>query len=176
MSTSTDQQSQPPLSLQPHQARIDWATYEKTAPAAVLALRSLGQAVDDSGLDKGLTELIKVRASQINGCAFCLQYHLNLARKLGLPVAKLDLLATWAETGIYSLRERAALAWTEALTNMNQQAISQAACEQLKSAFSDSEIAFLTTSIAAISAWNRIAGSLQFAPPVPAENLSGATK
>lgn len=155
-----------------HQARSDWATFEQTAPEVLLAMRALGKAVDDSGLDKSLTELIKVRASQINGCAFCLQFHLNLARKLGVPAAKLDLVAVWQEADIYSTRERAALAWTESLCNMAGQPVSDTAYAQVKQEFSDSEIAFLTSSIAAINAWNRIAGALQFAPPIPAENLS----
>ncbi len=72
----------------------------------------------DSGLDKALTELIKIRASQINGCAFCVQFHLNLARKAGVPQTKLDLVAVWRDAGVFTAREMAALAWTEALTQV----------------------------------------------------------
>jgi AhpD family alkylhydroperoxidase len=80
---------------------------EKTAPGVIAALSQLGKAIDESGLEKSLTELIKLRASQMNGCAFCLQFHLNLARKIQLPQHKIDLLAAWRDTEIYSARERA---------------------------------------------------------------------
>lgn len=156
----------------PHQPHSDWVSFERTAPAVVSALFALGKAVDESGLDKELTELIKVRASQINGCAFCLQFHLNLARKLGTAPAKLDLLPVWPETKIYSGRERTALAWTEALSRMDSQPVSEAAFTSLKPWFSETEIVFLTSAIGAINAWNRIAGGLNFAPPIPAERLS----
>ncbi|GAA0769935.1 carboxymuconolactone decarboxylase family protein [Ideonella azotifigens] len=151
-----------------HGPRIDWAGFETHAPEVIKALRALGQAVDEGGLDKSLTELLKVRASQLNGCAFCLQFHLNLARKLGVPAPKLDLAATWREAGsVYTARERAALQWTEALTLMADRPIADAAYGELQAQFSEKEIALLTTSIGAINAWNRIAGSLQFTPPIP---------
>jgi AhpD family alkylhydroperoxidase len=149
-------------------ARSDYPDFERAAPAVIAALRQLSKAVDDSGLDKQLTELLKLRASQLNGCAFCLQFHLNLARKLGLAPVKIDLVATWREAGIFSARERAALAWTEALTLMAQQPVADAAYAALQAEFSGPEIAFLTTAVGAINAWNRIAGALQFVPPIPA--------
>lgn len=151
--------------------RSDFPDFERAAPAVVAALRLLGKAVDDSGLDKPLTELLKLRASQLNGCAFCLQFHLNLARKLGLAPAKIDLLATWREAGVFSARERAALAWTEALTLMAQQPVADAAYAALQAKFSGPEIAFLTAAVGAINAWNRIAGALQFSPPIPRDPL-----
>ena len=150
-----------------HAPRISRADYDELAPAAVAALRALGKAVDDSGLEKPLTELIKVRASQINGCAFCIQYHLNVARKLGVAAPKLDLLAAWREAGVYTARERAALSWTEALTRMDRHSVSDATYAQVQERFTRSEIAFLTASVGAINAWNRIAGALHFEPPVP---------
>jgi AhpD family alkylhydroperoxidase len=127
--------------------------------------------VADSGLDKQLTELIKIRVSQINGCAFCLQYHLNLARKLGTPVAKVDLVATWAEASIFSARERAALAWAETLTTMATRPVGDAGFDELLLHFTMQEAAHLTASIGQINAWNRIAGGLRFAPPIPAGHL-----
>lgn len=155
-------------------SRSDFPGFEQVAPAVVAALRLLGKAVDDSGLDKPLTELLKLRASQLNGCAFCLQFHLNLARKLGLAPAKIDLVATWREAGIFSPRERAALAWTEALTLMAQQPLADSAYAALQAEFSGPEIAFLTAAVGAINAWNRIAGALQFPPPIPPDQLSGS--
>ncbi|TFW03195.1 carboxymuconolactone decarboxylase family protein [Oxalobacteraceae bacterium OM1] len=150
-------------------ARIDWADYNKLAPDAVTALRALGKAVDDSGLDKQLTELLKIRASQLNGCAFCLQFHLNVARKEGVLPIKIDLVATWADTDIFSARERAALAWAEALTKMGQQHIAESVYDELCAHFTPTEVAYLTASIASINAWNRIAGALGFTPPIPTE-------
>lgn len=124
-----------------HAPRIGRSRYDQTAPGVVAALRALGKAVDDSGLDKSLTELIELRASQINGCAFCVQYHLNVAR------------------------ERAALAWAEALTLMSGNTVSDAVYAELQEQFSEPEIAFLTAAVGAINVWNRIAGALHFAPP-----------
>jgi AhpD family alkylhydroperoxidase len=152
----------------PADRRSDWTLFERAAPDVIAALRALGKAVNDSGLDKSLTELLKIRASQLNGCAFCLQFHLNMARKLALSAPKIDLVATWRDAGIYSAQERAALAWTEALTLMAQQHVTDAAYADVKAVFSDVEIAYLTASVGAINAWNRIAGALQFAPPIPA--------
>jgi AhpD family alkylhydroperoxidase len=149
-----------------HQPRIDENQYYQTAPEVAAALLALGKAVDDSGLDKTLTELMKLRASQLNGCAYCIQYHLNVARKLGMSSAKLDLVAAWRDAGVFSSREMAALAWTEALTRMAGNAVSDSVYEELEKQFSEPEIAFLTAAIAAINAWNRIAGALGFEPPI----------
>jgi AhpD family alkylhydroperoxidase len=147
---------------------MDQATYEGVAANTVAALAAFGRAVDDSGLDKPLTELLKIRVSQINGCAFCLQYHLNLARKFGVPAVKIDLVATWREAGVHSTRERAALAWAESLTRMATQTVDDAVHAALMEHFSTREVAHLTAAIANINAWNRIAGALQFAPLIPA--------
>ena len=157
-----------------HRPRITWNDFDRSAAAVTAGLRALGQAVDDSGLDKSLTELIKLRASQINGCAYCIQFHLNVARRLGVVPAKLDLVAAWREAGVYAARERAALAWTEALTLMAGRHDCEAVYGELQAQFSQTEIAFLTSAIGAINAWNRIAGALQFAPPVPSVPSSGA--
>lgn len=150
-----------------HHSRSDWTSFEQAAPEVVKALGMLGKAVDNSGLEKKLTELIKLRASQLNGCAFCIQYHLNVARKAGLASAKIDLVAAWRDAGIYSARERAALAWTEALTLMSQRHVPDSLYEDVQATFTHQETVFLTSAIGAINAWNRIAGALQFAPPVP---------
>ena len=157
-----------------HSAPFDYFGYRETAPLVVDALQALGKAVDDSGLEKQLTELLKIRVSQLNGCAFCLQFHLDLARKTGLPAIKADLVATWHDCDIYSDRERAALAWAEALTLMNQKIVTSQQYLQLKQQFSGNEIAFLTAAIANINAWNRIAGGLHFPPMIPASQLPTA--
>ena len=146
--------------------RIDANRHDEIAPAVTAALLALGKAVNDSGLDKTLTELIKLRASQINGCAFCLQLHLNFSRNIGVPSSKLDLIAAWRDAGVFTSREMAALAWTEALTLMAGNNVSDTVYAELQGQFSESEIAFLTAAIANINAWNRIAGALHFTPPV----------
>jgi AhpD family alkylhydroperoxidase len=96
--------------------RMSYEEFSKIAAPVQDALLALGKIADDAGLDKVLTELVKLRASQINGCVFCLQLHLNIARKLGVPIQKLDLVGVRRETDVFSPREMAALEWTEALT------------------------------------------------------------
>src|SRR5215212_10583874 len=95
--------------------RISYDTFQKTAPGAQAGLLAIGKSTDESGLDKTIVELAKLRVSQINNCAFCLQIHLNVSRKLGVPQEKLDLVATWEEAGIFAEKECAALAWAETL-------------------------------------------------------------
>ena len=149
--------------------RISWDTFERSIPAASAALRALGKAVDDSGLDKRLTELVKLRVSQINGCAYCIQYHLNQARRLGVPEPRLDLVAAWRDAGVFTQRECTALAWAEALTGMAGSHVPDSAFDALQPLFHEVEIVALTTAIATINAWNRIAGTLRFTPPIPSQ-------
>ncbi|MFP5392233.1 MAG: carboxymuconolactone decarboxylase family protein [Gammaproteobacteria bacterium] len=146
-------------------ARIDRDEFTAIAPGVVSHLRRVGAAVEESGLDKQLIELVKIRISQINGCAFCVQYHLDIARGLDVPAAKLDQLTVWPDTPIYSARERAALAWGEALTKMAQQHVGDAIYTELGEHFTREEVANLTGAIGAINAWNRIAGGLRYTPP-----------
>lgn len=144
-------------------------TYEEFSRAAAPvrdALIALSRAAVDSGLEKTVIELAKLRASQINGCAFCVQLHLNMARKLGMPAEKLDLAAVWSEAGIFSEREKAALAWTETLTTLTHGKEREAAETALLAHFSPSEAMFLTVAIATINQWNRIAIALKFPPPI----------
>jgi AhpD family alkylhydroperoxidase len=150
-------------------ARMEYAGFTQSAPGATLALTALSKAVSDSGLDKALTELIKIRASQINGCTFCVQYHLNAARKVSVPQTKLDLVAVWRETDLFTAREKAALEWTEALTCVTPAGITDESYQHAKTQFTESELAFLTAAIASINAWNRIAMAYPFTPPIPQE-------
>jgi AhpD family alkylhydroperoxidase len=152
------------------EARIDYQAFNQLAPAATAALSALSKAVADSGLDKQLIELLKIRASQINGCAFCVQYHLNLARKANLSQTKLDLVAVWREAGIFNAKEMAALAWTEELTRITPSGIADDVYESVRKQFSESELAFLSSAVAAINAWNRIAIAFRFTPPIPQDN------
>jgi AhpD family alkylhydroperoxidase len=147
--------------------RIAYDTFQKTAPAARDALLAMGKTADESGIDKEIVELVKLRVSQINNCAFCLQIHLNVSRKLGIAREKLDLVATWHEAGIFSERECAALAWAEALTHLAGRSVSDEAYDAVRRHFSESEVVFLSTAIATINAWNRLGAAFRFAPPIP---------
>jgi AhpD family alkylhydroperoxidase len=149
------------------QPRLSYEAFAKTPAHA--ALIALGDSVDGSGLEKPLTELIKLRASQMNGCAFCIQYHLNVARRLGLAAEKLDLVAAWREAGVFTPREMAALAWTESLTIMGAEAASEADYAALLAQLSESEAVSLTVAVGVINQWNRIAVALRFAPPLLAK-------
>ncbi|MDC8783600.1 carboxymuconolactone decarboxylase family protein [Roseateles koreensis] len=148
--------------------RISYADFAKLAPGVPEGLAAIGKAVGTSGLGKDLLELIKLRASQLNGCAFCLQFHLNLARSLQVPAEKLDLLATWHDAPVYSDRERVALAYAEQLTLSARGDISDALYQQTLAEFGPGDLSFLTASIAHINAWNRIGKALRFAPPIKA--------
>src|SRR6201997_5000542 len=97
-------------------ARSEYEDFKRVAPDAYDLVLALGQFAAKAGLDKQLLELVKLRASQINGCAFCVQYHILQGESLGVPADKLNLVVVWREAPQFSARERAALAWTEALT------------------------------------------------------------
>jgi AhpD family alkylhydroperoxidase len=148
-------------------ARMEFETFAHIAGDAVQALRTLGTTAAASGLEQSLLELIKLRASQLNGCAFCIQFHLNLARKMGVPAEKLDLVAAWEDAGVHSAREMAALAWCEALTRHAARGASDAAYDAVRRVFSESETVFLTVAVGTINQWNGIAGALRFTPPIP---------
>ena len=151
--------------------RIGWHEFQSITVDAYAALTKLSMAIGASGLDLGLVETVKLRASQINGCAFCTQYHLNAARKHGVPAEKLDLLVVWREAGIFSPREQAALAWTEKLTLIAGNHVSDEDYAAVCAEFSTEEVAWLTTAIGLINTWNRIAGPLRFPPPIPRHEI-----
>ena len=146
------------------QPRVSYEDFVKAAPGAYSGLGALSKSVDESGLDKSLTEFVKLRASQINGCAFCVSFHLNMLRKLGAPREKIDLITVWREAGIFSDRESAALAWTEAVTDLSPAGVADEAYKALLVHFSPSEAMFLSVAIATINNWNRLGVALRFAP------------
>ena len=145
-------------------ARLELSQFKEIAPQAYAGLITLGLAAVDAGLDKGLLELVKIRASQINGCAYCLQHHLTLARKLAVPAVKLDLVAAWRDAGVFSARECAALGWTETLTRLAGD-VPDEAFAAAHAEFSLQELAFLTSTVAVINAWNRIGVAFRCTPP-----------
>ena len=138
----------------------------QAAPDAMKAVAALETYVKGSGLEASLIELIKMRASQINGCAYCLDMHARDARAKGESEQRLYLLDAWRESPLYSDRERAALAWTEAVTLVSQTHVPDEVYEAVRSQFSEEELVKLTVAVAAINAWNRIAISFRAVHPV----------
>jgi len=136
------------------------------APAPMKAWLDYSQTTLKNGLEESLMELVKIRASQINGCAFCLDMHTAAARKRGETEQRLYLLDAWRESPLYSERERAALAWTEALTRLPETGAPDEAYRALKEQFSDEEQVALTLVIVAINGWNRIQVGFRSVHPV----------
>lgn len=143
------------------QARLD---YYNASPGVVRALIGLETHLARSGLEKPLRELVKLRASQLNGCAFCIEMHWRDARKEGEDERRLYLLSAWRESPGYSDRERAALAWTEAVTDLANGHVSDEVFTAVRPHFSDKELADLTLAVAAINAWNRMSISFRAVP------------
>jgi len=143
--------------------------YAKAAPDAYKAVAALDRyVVKESGLDPRLIHLIKLRASQINGCAYCVDKHVKESRRDGLSEQWINLVCAWRESPVFDARERAVLAWTEALTNLAQTGAPDADFEALREHFSDEEITKLTVAIGAINVWNRIAVGFRAQHPVDA--------
>jgi AhpD family alkylhydroperoxidase len=141
--------------------------YYKVAPDALKAVRGVENYIQHCGLEKSLIELVKMRASQINGCAYCLYMHSSDARKQGETEQRLYLLDAWEESTLYTPRERAALAWTEAVTRVAETHAPASVYEGLRPHFSEKEIVDLTVLIGTINLWNRLAISFRSQHPVP---------
>ena len=145
-------------------ARSEYEDFKKIAPDVYDLVLALGQLATKAGLDKHLIELVKLRASQINGCAFCVQHHILASEKLGVPVDKLNLVVVWREAPQFSARERAALAWTEALTLLAD-GVSDEVYAEASREFSEKELAYLTSAVASINVWNRFGAAFRWTPP-----------
>ena len=143
------------------QARID---YMKAAPDAAKAMYGLEKYLRSCGLEASLMELVKMRASQINGCAYCLDMHSKDARAAGETEQRLYALNAWHETPFFTDRERAALAWTESVTRIADTHAPDDVFEQVREQFDEKEVIDLTLAIVAINGWNRIAISLRMVP------------
>ena len=140
--------------------------FYQAAPDAIKALMALESQIQSSGLEQSLIELVKTRASQINGCAFCINMHTQDARKRGETEQRLYLLNAWRESPVYTDRERAALAWTESVTLIAETRAPDDAYEQVRAQFSDADTVNLTALIGAINAWNRLAIAFRAVHPV----------
>ncbi len=135
------------------------------APDVYDAMLKAGAALKASGLDIALIELAQIRASQINGCAFCLALHLANSRKAGISQRKLDLLAAWRDVPDFDARERAAIAWSETLTRVSEGGVPDDAYQAARAALSEAEIAQLGYAVGLINAWNRVMIAAQVPPP-----------
>jgi len=131
--------------------------FHKASPDAIKAMVGLEQRVGKSGLEKSLIELVRLRASQINGCAYCVDLHSSDARKAGENERRLSTLSVWRETPFFTDRERAALEWTEAVTLISQSHAPDSVWEAVQPYFSPEELTDLTLLIVAINGWNRFA-------------------
>jgi AhpD family alkylhydroperoxidase len=138
----------------------------QVAPDTMKALGALETHLQGSGLEKSLVELVKTRASQINGCAFCINMRTQDARKQGETEQRLYLLNAWRESPVYTDRERAALAWTEAVTLIAETHVPDDVYSEVRSQFSEQETVNLTMLVATINAWNRISISFRSLPAV----------
>lgn len=141
--------------------RIDYA---KTAPQVRAAMLKLEQCVHQSGLDRGLLELVKLRASLINGCAYCADMHTKVARSRGETEQRLYAISLWRETPFYSERERAALTWTEAVTLVSVDHVPDDVYDVARQQFTEKELVDLTLAIVAINGWNRLAIAFRTVP------------
>jgi AhpD family alkylhydroperoxidase len=149
--------------------RLDYA---KAAPSSIKAVYALDQPVRASGLEPALIELVKLRASLMNGCAYCVDVHTKDARARGETEQRLFTVPVWRETPFFSARERAALAWTEAVTDIGRSGVSDALYDEARAHFADRELVDLTVAVIAINAWNRLA--VTFRPAVGSYKPAGA--
>lgn len=137
--------------------------YFRHAPGAARALAAVGQAAL-AHLEPALVHLVSLRASQMNGCAFCVDLHYRDALAAGVPARTINAVSAWRDAPFFTDRERAALAWTEEVTRLAPEGVSDAAWDRSSAHFSEAEIACLTFAIAAINAWNRLSVSARKGP------------
>ncbi len=137
-------------------AAFERINFKELVPDAYRAMLALEKYVHSAGLEEPLLELVKMRASQINGCAYCLDMHSKDARAGGETEQRLYLLAAWREAPFYTERERAALAWTEAVTLVSETHVPDEVYELARKQFSEAELVNLTMAIVAINGWNRL--------------------
>jgi len=141
--------------------RID---FQKVPAGARQAMAAVDQYLRKSGFDPRLAELVKMRASQINGCAYCIDMHSKDARAEGETEQRLYALSAWRETPFFSERERAALEWTEAVTKVSENHVPDEVYERVRQHFDETELVNLTLAVVAINGWNRLAISLRAVP------------
>jgi AhpD family alkylhydroperoxidase len=151
------------------QPRLD---IRKVNPDLYKAMAGLQNYVDNSGLERKLLDLVKIRASQINGCAYCIVMHTNDARKHGESDEWMHLLNAWCEAPIFSPREVAALAWTEAVTKISDRHVPNEVYDEARRNFSEKELVDLTAAVVAINSWNRAAIAFHATPPLTSVKIA----
>ncbi len=152
--------------------RID---YGRVAPGVHDAMNGLESYVHGSGLDPRLVELVKARVSQVNGCAYCIDLHTRRARELGETEQRLYALDAWREGPFFDARERAALAWAEAVTRLGEDRVSDAAFREAREHFGEKALVDLTLAVVAINGWNRLSIAFRAQPEVRAQAPAAAT-
>jgi AhpD family alkylhydroperoxidase len=155
----------------PSSVRKGWRDLDVIAPGVTRAISAIGDAVKNSGLDRELIELVKIRASQVNGCAYCLQLHINIARDLDMAPERIDLLPTWPEVDVYTDQEKAALRWTELVNDLVPGGVPDEAYAAIHAHFSEAEVAMLTAIILQITAYNRLGAVYRMKPPIPSREV-----
>ena len=153
--------------------RKGWRDLDVLAPGVTRAISMIGNVVRNSSLDTELIELVKIRVSQINSCAYCLQLHINVAREAGMAPERIDLLPVWAEVDVYSEREKAALAWAETVNDVAHGGVSDEAYAAVHEQFSEEEVAILSAAIVQMNAYNRFGAIYRMKPPVTASSREG---
>jgi AhpD family alkylhydroperoxidase len=154
------------------QARLNFA---KAAPEAIKAVAALDRyAVKESGLEPSIIHLIKLRASQINGCAYCVDMHVKESRHDGLSEQWINLTSVWQESTVYTPAERAVLGWTEVLTLVSQTRAPDADYEELRKHFSEEDCVKITVAIGAINVWNRLAVGFRAQHPIDKPKVAAA--
>ncbi|HEX2924014.1 MAG TPA: carboxymuconolactone decarboxylase family protein [Chloroflexota bacterium] len=138
--------------------------FKKVAPGAMKVMLGLEDYVHGSGLESSLLHLVKIRASLLNGCAYCIDMHTKEARAEGETEQRLYALSAWHETPFYTDRERAALAWAETVTLVSNEDVSDYVYEMARQQFSEEELVALTMAVVAINGWNRLAISFRRVP------------
>ena len=147
--------------------RIESTTVWSHLPGASATISKLNAISDESPLEPNLIELVNLRCSQLNGCAYCVQYHTDNLTAAGEVPHRITLLPVWSEAGCYSNRELAAFAWAESVTRLSETHAPDDVWEIARAAFNDQELAALTLAIATINVWNRMSVSFRFPPELP---------
>ncbi len=151
------------------QPRLDYA---QTAPGVTAAMFAVERYVRKSGLEEPLLELVKLRASQINGCAYCVHMHTRESRAQGETEERLYLVSAWRHSPLFTERERAALAWTESLTLVADTQVPDEVYEAARAQFSEKELIDLTMAVVAINSWNRLVVASRMAHPVATDKAA----
>lgn len=145
-----------------HEELISYKTFTEDFEGVYKGLAAVTRAAKEKDEDKQITELVKIRASQLNGCAFCVKVHVGIAKQVGVEQPKIDMLTVWRDTSIFSEKEKIALALTEDLTKINANNPNEALMAAAKEHFSKDQLVLLIINISAINAWNRLGVGLGF--------------